>query len=74
MTLDGLPSWHIASFQIDVCELLMHSPRFLSLWTMCFLSRAKFTGKKNTMQAFQFFLIKRMPAYIGTLSFIDVII
>ena len=32
----------------DSQEVLSHSPRFLGIYTMCFMGRARFTAKKDT--------------------------
>ena len=51
LTMKGMPDWQISSFQIDALEVLTLSPRFLSIWTMCYFSRSKFIGKKNSASA-----------------------
>lgn len=50
VTIDGGLNW-LPDMQIQCSELLTNSPRFISLFTMCYLGRAKFTGLKDTMPA-----------------------
>ena len=61
LTLNSFPEWNISSFQVDALEMLIVSPRMLSVYTICFLSKSRFTGKKNSACAFQYIVLKNLP-------------
>ena len=58
MTLEGNRVSHTPYFTFDSFDLLTHSPRFLALWTMCYMARTKFTGKKDTLSAVQYTILR----------------
>ena len=71
LTLNSFPEWNISSFQVDALELLIVSPRMLSVYTMCFLSKSRFTGKKNSASAFQYIVLKNLPSILSIIALFD---
>ena len=58
----------------DSHEVVSHSPRLLSIFTMCFMDRARYTASKNTWSAVQFGVLYYLPFYIGVSCFADSLI
>ena len=48
ITVDGMSGLMSKGLTFDAQEVLTHSPRYLAMFTMCFLGRTKFTAKKDT--------------------------
>ena len=66
VTIDGMSEFEsIPDMTFDAFEVIIHSPRFLALFTMCFMARAKFTGRQDTLSAVQFTILRNLPAYIA---------
>ena len=40
LTFSSFSDWQISSFQMDMMETMIWSPRLLALWTMCFLNNS----------------------------------
>ena len=59
---------------MDVYEVMTVSPRFLALFTMCFMGRVKFTGQKDTWNAVQYTIVKQLPGYIAIEAAFDCLI
>ena len=52
VTIDGMTELQsIPDMTFDAFEVITHSPRYLALFTMCFMARAKFTGRQDTLSA-----------------------
>jgi hypothetical protein len=55
----------------DGLENVINSPRFLSVFTICYLARSRFLGGTNTPHALQYTILKRFPFYIASLFTFD---
>ena len=44
MTIEGNKASHTPYFTLDAFDVITESPRFLALWTACYVGKAKFTG------------------------------
>ena len=58
----------------DSIEHILNSPRMLSVFTICYLSRSQFLGEANTPWALQYTILKKFPYYIATLCTLDLVI
>ena len=58
----------------DSLEQAVSSPRMLSAFTICYLSRAKFLGAKDTPHALQYTILKSFPYYIASLYTFEMLI
>lgn len=55
----------------DTVEVLVHSPRFLAVWTMAFMSKVRFLGTKESLGAMQFTVLRYLPVYVAWEASID---
>ena len=49
----------------------MHSPRFLAVWTMAYIGRVNFLGKKDSLGAVQYTILRYLPTYIAWEAAVD---
>ena len=75
ITMDGLTQVSQQSISLDCFEVVTNSPRYLAIFSLCFLSRMRFTGeKKDSLDALQFTIVRRMPSHIAWASMMDSLI
>ena len=51
LTIRGSQDSILFCYSFDTTEVLMHSPRFLAVWTMAYIGRVNFLGKKDSLGA-----------------------
>ena len=75
VTIDGMENLNtIPIFSFDSFEIMTHSPRYMSIFMWSFMAKARYTGKKDTLNALQYSILRYMPAYIAWQSIMEVFI
>ena len=74
ITFDGVGKLFENGLVFDSQEVVTHSPRLLAIFTMCYMGRMKYTGRKDTWCAVQFTVLRGLPAYIAISFFLDQLI